>query len=190
MWLTPTGVAFDRRRAMLMLQGALRILHREGGGRLWAYPDIALRPIPSAEEMKKAINYVFKSWGFGKCYLDALARGCPLVGLNMEFQSTYFGSEHILYPFPDSSGLSRRGAKLGNMSERAGKDYIGDPLPRILNGQQVKRFLERMARDECWAWEVVRYSKHLALKAKLNAKRAKKRLEQMDANLLQAERPA
>jgi hypothetical protein len=180
----------DRRRAMFMLQAAVTRMFREGGNRLWAYPDIALRPIASAEEMKKTINYVFKSWNFAECYIDALGRGCPLVGLNLEFHTTYFGSERLLYPFPSPSGLSKRGAKLGNMSQRAGKDYIGTPLPVLLSPQQVKRFLERNKRDEIWPWEAIRYDQHLALQARINKRRARQQMQEMEAQLVDAVKPA
>jgi hypothetical protein len=136
----------DRRRALFMLKAAAHIMHREAGGRLWAYPDIALRPIASPGDMEKAINYTFKSWDFAGCYIDALRRGCPLVGLNLEFQSTYFASERLLYPFPSPSGLSKWGTKLGNMSQRARKGYIGTPLHALMSRQQVKRFRERLDR--------------------------------------------
>jgi hypothetical protein len=161
---------FDRRRALLLLRGALKILHREGGG-LWAYPDIALRPILNAAEMKKTVNYVFKSWNFAKVYIDALARGCPVPGLNLEFQTTYFGSEHILHPFPSPAGLSKWGAKLGNLSQRSGLKYIGDPLPTLLSAKQVSQFLERVSRNDYWPWEAIRFERHLALRAKLDRKR-------------------
>lgn len=174
----------DRRRAMFMLQAAVIRMIKEGGGRLWAYPDIALRPIASPEEMKKTINYVFKSWNFAECYIDALARGCPLVGLNLEFHTTYFGSERLLYPFPSPSGLSKRGAKLGNMSQRAGKDYVGTPLPVLLSPKQVKRFLERLAREEIWPWEAIRYDQHLALQARITKSRIRRQIKEMEARLV------
>jgi hypothetical protein len=174
---------FDRRRALFLLRNALQIMHEEGGGRLWAYPDIALRPILSADEMKKAINYVLKSWNFGQVYIDALARGCPVVGLNLEFQPTYFGSEAILHPFPSSSGLSKWGARLGNMTQRAGKDYIGTPLPEEMSSQQVKRFLERLERGEVWSWETIRYEQHLAIRARQVQRRARQQAKEMEKEL-------
>ena len=174
----------DRRRALFMLRSAVNHVLREGGGQLWAYPDIALRPILSPTEMKKTINYVFKPWNFAKCYIDALARGCPLDGLNLEFQSTYFGSERLLCPFPSSSGLSKWGAKLGNMSQRAGKDYIGTPLPVLLSSQQVKRFLERDERNETWDWECKRYTQHLRIRDKIKQRRVRPEIKEMEATMV------
>jgi hypothetical protein len=174
---------FDRRRAMFLLQKAVLTMLQEGGGRLWAYPDIALRPILSPEEMKRTINYVFKSWNFGQVYIDGLARGCSVEGLNLEFQPTCFGSEAILHPFPSSSGLSKWGAKLGNMSQRAGKDYIGTPLTELMSSQQVKRFLERLAQGEVWSWEATRYHQHLAIRARLAKRRARQEAGKMEKEL-------
>ena len=174
----------DRRRAMFMLQAAVRLMLREGDGRLRAYPDIALRPIASPEEMKKAINYVFKPWNFAECYIDALTRGCPLVGLNLEFHTTYFGSERLLYPFPSPSGLSKRGAKLGNMSQRAGKNYVGTPLPVLLSPQQEKAFLKKTEGGDYWPWEAIRYQRHLELQARRARSRARQEMQKVDAAMV------
>ena len=179
-----TRIPFDRRRALFLLKAALTLMHREGGGRLWAYPDIALRPISSDQEMKKAISYVFKPWDFAEVYIDALAHGCPLVGLNLEFHTTYFGSEHVLHPIPSPSGLSKWGAKLGNMTQRAGKSYVGTPLPALLSAQQEARFLARLARNEVFSWEVLRYSQHLSLAAKIREKRVRQQVREMEAQLV------
>jgi hypothetical protein len=179
-----TRIPFDRRRAVNVLQAAVRIMLRECNGQLLAYPDIALRPILSDQDMKKAMGYVFKPWNFAKMYIGGLKKGCPLEGLNFEFQSTFFGSEQILHPFPDPSGLSKWGATLGNMSERAGKHYLGDPLPRILNSRQVKRFLEKLERGDYWAWEAIRYEKHLKRKAKLDKKRSHEQVQEMKSHLV------
>ena len=112
------------------------------------------------------------------------------MGLNLEFHTTYFGSERLLYPFPSPSGLSKRGAKLGNMSQRAGKDYVGTPLPVLMSPQQQRSFLERLARDEIWPWEAIRYDQHLALQARRDRRRARQQMQEMEAHLVDAVKPA
>jgi hypothetical protein len=179
-----TSRPIDFRRAAFILAAAVEILYREGDNRLWAYPDIALRPIPNKEDLVKAINYVFKPWPFAQHYIKALARGCPVEGLNLEFHTTYFGSHMLLHPFPLPSGLTKWGAKLGNMSERAGEGYIGTPLPKLMSAKQVESFLERSARDEAWPWEHVRYAQHLHIEARIQKKRAREQMREMEAQLV------
>lgn len=159
-----TRVLIDEKRAANMFLAACDALKKEGDGKLWAYPDICLTPIGNADDMAKTINYVFKAWPFAKIYIDALGRGCPVPELNLEFHSTYFDSPKLLYPFPSPSGTSKWGGKFGNMSQRAGHAYIGDPLPRLLSAQQVKRYLARLKSDDFSHWQVARFEKHLGLK--------------------------
>ena len=179
-----TARPFDRRRAMFMLRGALEILRREGGNRLWTYPDIALRPVTTPDEMVKAISYTFKAWPFAQHYIRALSRGCPVEGLNLEFHTTYFGSDELLHPFPSPNGLTKYGAKLGNMSQKAGGKYIGKPLPKLMSPQQVQRFQDRLARNEFSPWEAFRYDQHLQIVGRQRQLRVRQESQEMEIDIL------
>jgi len=156
----------DARRAERMWLGAFNALLEAAGGDLWAYPDFYHRPLPTVESVKKAINYVFKPFRFAKAYIQGLQKGCPVVGLNMEFHTTFFDSEVIPSLFPSPSGLSKYGARLGNMAQKDTDGYIGTPLPKKMSARQVERFLARLKNNEARDWEIQRYDNHLALIAK------------------------
>jgi hypothetical protein len=179
-----TSRPIDFRRAAFMLKAAVQILYREGGNRLWAYPDVAFRPIQTQQALSKAISYVFKAWPFAQHYIRALGRGCSVEGINLEFHTTYFDANALLHPFPSPSGISKFGAKFGNMSERAGDDYIGTPLPRLMSAVQVKRFHERDERGEASGWEYLRYFQHLEIDARLKKRRARQKVQEMEAELV------
>jgi predicted Fe-S protein YdhL (DUF1289 family) len=53
----------------------------------------------------------------------------------------------------------------------------------LLSSQQVKWFLERLARGEVWFWETIRYEHHLAIWAKLDKRRAQRQAREMEKKL-------
>lgn len=163
-----TSRIFTSKISQRMWFGCVNLLrkHRDAGGELCAYPDIALHPLPTPKAQAKAINYVIKPFNLVNWYLNGLKHGCPVRALNKEYYQTAFDLEYVM---PGTS----RGTVLGNMSQKSGRYYIGDPPPVVLSKQQVKRFQERSAAREEHGWEIVRFENHL----KILAKRRKKKLK-------------
>ena len=154
----PAGRIFTPKIAQRIWFGAAKLLRHLGGGELCAYPDIAFEPIESKEALDRVINYTVKPFRFFDWYLSGLRHGCPVKELNREFYQTAFGFEHVL-------PSNQYGMAFGNLNQKAGPYYIGDPPAVILSRQQVKRYLQRSTADELFGWEAVRYRKHLALLA-------------------------
>ena len=163
-----TARIFTSKIAARMWFGCVKVLrkHPDAFGELCAYPDILIRPLPTPKALKKAINYVIKPFKWVNWYLNGLKHGCPVRALNGEFYQTAYNLDLVL---PGTA----QGTVLGNMSQKSGAYYIGDPPPVVLSKQQVKRYLERSAADEAHAWESVRYVNHLEILANRNRKKAK-----------------
>ena len=149
-----TSRIFTGKIAGRMWLGCAKLLRHHGGGELCAYPDIALHPLPTPAALERAINYVIKPFKLANWYLGGLQHGCPVRALNGEFYQTAFNNEFML---PGTT----QGTVFGNMGQKSGRYYIGEPPPVFLSKQQVARFLERQAADEAYAWEYVRYQNHL-----------------------------
>ena len=154
-----TSRTFTGKIAQRMWFGCANLLRKQSGGELCAYPDILLRPLPTPAALKRAINYAIKCFKVANWYLDALKHGCPVGALNLEFFQMAFDCEFAL------SGTTQ-GTAFGNMSQKSGRYYIGDPPPVELTKQQVKRYLERSAADELFGWESIRYANHLEIVAR------------------------
>ena len=158
-----TSRVFTGKIAERMWFGCANLLRKQGGGQLCAYPDIEFRLLPTPADLGKAINYVVKPFKFVQWYLEGLQHGCPVTALNLEYYQTAFNIERVLQG-------TAQGTVLGNMSQKSGRYYIGNPTPVVLSSQQVKRYLERSAANEAHAWESKRFENHLQILAKRHRK--------------------
>jgi hypothetical protein len=84
----------------------LKMLLKAGGNRLVAYPDICLKPGPTAEALEKTINYAIKPYKLPQFYVERLSSGCPVVGLNWEFHQVAWTCEAM---FPNDNHVLRWG---------------------------------------------------------------------------------
>lgn len=150
---------FTGKEAARMWVACAKLLRKHDGGKLAAYPDIALRPLPTPAALGSAINYVIKPFKFANWYLNGLKHGCPVEGLNLEFNEIAFDTNEMLC-------ATNAGSVFGNMSQKSRRYYIGKPPPVLLKQHQIKRFLELQAKDEAYGWEYERFHNHLKLVAK------------------------
>lgn len=144
----------SRPDAEMMFHQFLKMLIKEGSGHLVGYPDICLKPCATAEELEKAINYALKPFKLAKFYIEGLSRGCPVVGLNVEFHQNAWNCERIF------RGSNRHMLTFGNMHINAGPNYVGQRQYRKMTKKQVKKFFEKLERDEASRGDILRYENH------------------------------
>jgi hypothetical protein len=160
-----TSRVFDEKRGLQILHGAVNCFDR-AGALGYAYPDILLSPALTVGAMETAMNYAIKSQNFAESYVQALANGCPIIGLNHLFHQTVFGAEQM------SPGGSM-GEKFGNMSMKSGKYYIGRPPLAKMSPAQLERYWQKHAADDLWDWEIERHDRHLEFMARQRKRNGK-----------------
>lgn len=166
--------------AEVMFHQFLKMLIKEGGGRLAAYPDIYLKPCATVEELETAINYVVKPFKLAKSYIEGLSRGCPVVGLNIEFHQNVWTCESMF------QGSCKHLVTLGNMHVNAGENYIGNRQYRTMTKKQLKEFFEKLELGEASRRDIQRYEEHQKAKEQQRIRRLEWERERQALNF---ERP-
>jgi len=174
----------DRQDAEVMFAQYLKMLLKEGGGHLVAYPDIYLKPNATVEELEKTINYTIKPFKLAKFYIEGLRHGCPVVGLNSEFHQNAWTCESMF------RGSSKHLVKFGNMHVNSRENYVGVHQHRTMTRNQVKEFLENLAKDEVSKKDIRRYENHLIAKEQERVRKLKRDRQKLAPLFAQFDRPA